>query len=811
MKRQIAVLLISLLAVTIEGLAAQTQEGRDTQGFIRGRVLDSELQFPLEYANIVLYDKTSKAQITGTITDKDGNFRLTGINPGIYYMEVNFIGYHASTIDPIEIKADQTDIDLSIIPLRQAVIPLKEIQVEAERPDIEFKIDKKVINVSKEYTAVSGTAVDVLEKVPSVTVDIEGNVELRGSSNFTVLIDNRPTVLESNEVLQQIPASTIDNIEIITNPSAKYDPEGVSGIINIITKKKKSRGESGIINLNAGLIKRYGGDFLLNHRRTNFNVYFGVDYNKRVYPGTFQAESRTFIYDTTSFIYSSGSSRWGRTFFGLRGGIDLNLSNNDVWGLALRYGGRAMKRFSELDFDEWTEPGGIHNLYISEGNSKNGGDFYSANMDYCHTFEKKGHEISGQLNFSRRGGDEESTTELLDMDGLITSGQQSTEGGPSTRLRIRLDYSLPLSGKNQFEAGYQSRFSRSEEITTMHDYNPTLGEYEFKSDYSHTVEYNRYIQSLFATYLGELGRFGYQGGIRGEYTYRFIELMGENESFSIDRWDFFPTVHFSFEYSKMNQMMASYTRRIERTRGWYLEPFLTWSDAYNVRRGNPDLKPEYIDSYEIGHQMQLGRSQLSSEVYYRVTHNKVERVRSVYDANVMLHTIENVGTDYTFGTELMLNLEQFKWWNLNLMGNLYDYRIRGVLYGEPFSQESFNWRTRINNTFNLGRATRIQIDGIYNSPTVSAQGRREGFFVTNVAVRQYILNRSLSATLQVRDIFSTAKFEYTSEGTDFYSYRQSTRQSPMVTLTITYNFNNYKQERRPDEIQEEFEGEENFQ
>jgi len=771
-------------------------------------VIDSELQSPLEYANIVLCDKNSKAQITGTITDKYGHFQLTGVNPGIYYIEVNFIGYHLNTIDPIEINPDQTDIDIGIIPLKQAVIVLEGIQVEAERPDIEFKIDKKVINVSKQYTAVSGTAVDVLENVPSVTVDIEGNVELRGSSNFTVLIDSRPTVLEPNEVLQQIPASTIDNIEIITNPSAKYDPEGISCIINIITKKKKLRGESGIANLNAGLGERYGGDFLLNHRRTRFNVYFGADYNKRVYPGSSQSESRTFIYDTTSFIYSSGDSRRGRTFYGLRGGIDLNLGANDVWRLGLRYGGRAMERFSELDFDEWTDPGGIHNLYISEGNSENGGDFYSANMDYRHTFEKKDHEISGRVNFSRRGGEEESTTELLDMDGVITSGQQSTEGGPSTRLRIRLDYSLPLSEKNRFETGYQSRFSRTEDITTMHDYNPTLDEYEFKSEYSHTVEYNRIIHSLFATYAGELGRFGYQGGIRGEYTYRFIGLMGENESFSIDRWDFFPTVHVSYQYSNGNQMMTSYTRRIQRSRQWYLEPFLTWSDAYNVRRGNPDLKPEYIDSYELGYQRQFGRSLFSLEAYYRVTHNKVERVRSVYDANVMMHTTENVGTDYTFGTELMLNLEQFKWWNLNLMGNLYNYRIKGVLYGEPFSQESFNWRTRINNTFSLGRSTRIQINGIYNSPTVSAQGRREGFFVTNVAVRQYILNRSLSATLQIRDIFSTAKYEYTSEGTDFYSYRRSSRKSPILTLTITYNFNNYKQERQRDEIQEEFEGEE---
>jgi hypothetical protein len=307
-----------------------------------------------------------------------------------------------------------------------------------------------------------------------------------------------------------------------------------------------------------------------------------------------------------------------------------------------------------------------------------------------------------------------------------------------------------------------------------------------------------------------LGLLGYQGGMRGEYTYRFIELMGENEDFGIDRWDFFPTIHASYQYPGGHQMMASYTRRIERPRGWYLEPFETWSDAYNVRKGNPAIKPEYIDSYELGYQKVLGRNLFSVEPYYRVTHNLIERIRTVYDANIMLHTIENVGTDYTFGTELMLNLEQFKWWNLNLMGNLYDHRIEGKVHKNPFSQESFSWSARANNTFRFGNSTRIQINGIYNSATVSSQGHREGFFTMNAAFKQDFLNRILSATLQVRDIFSTARHEYTSEGRGFYSHTESFRESPVVMLTITYNINNYRPDRQRDQEQEDFEGEEDF-
>ncbi len=802
-------LLTLMLSLAIEGYSQKHQGRRVPGGLIKGNVIDAELKLPLEYVNIVLYDKATKDQITGTVTDKNGDFRLTGLKPGVYIMKAKFMGYHVNTIDPIEITRDRMYIDMGTIPLKQAVLVMDGVEVVDEKPAIEFKIDKKVINVSKHYTAVSGTAVDVLENVPSVTVDIEGNVSLRGSGSFTVLINGRPTVLEPNEALQQIPASTIENIEIITNPSAKYDPEGISGIINIITKKRKLQGVNGIVNLNGGMNERYGGDFLLNYKKVKYNTFFGADYNKRAYPGESQSESWTFLHDTTSFVNSRGESRFRMTRYGLRGGIDFNLGMNDILSIGGRYGGRAMERSSELAFDEWTVPGDT-NLYISESVWERGGDFYSVNMDYQSKFVKEGHEISGQAIFSKRDGEGKSTNELLNMSDSITSGQQSTEEGPARYYRLKLDYSLPLWRKDKFETGFQSRFSRSEDITKMFDYNPGTGMYEFQPEFSHTIEYSRDIHSLYSIYSGELGQFGYKGGIRGEYAYRFIELIGENEDFSIDRWNVFPTTHISYQFSKGNQMMASYTRRIKRTRGWYLEPFITWSDAYNVRKGNPDLKPEYVDSYEMGYQKYVGRNSFSLEAYYRVTHNKVERVRSVYEPNVILHTIENVGMDYTFGTELMLNLNLFKLWNLNLMGNLYNYRIEGELKGEPFSEESFNWKVNFNNTFKLGTATRIQINGMYGSPSVTSQGRREGFFYTSAALKQNIFSKNLSATLQVRDIFGTGKFEYTSEGADFYSHSLRSHKSPIVMLTITYNFNNYKPERRRDRDEEGFEEEEEF-
>lgn len=819
MRTRIALCLVLVLALAGGRLAAQVPTGqppadgggaggRAMPGMITGTVVDGVVEAPLEYANIILFSRRDEAQVTGTITHKDGRFVLESLRPGMYDLEIKFMGYEVERVEGIGLAPPEMSVDLGTIGLRRSVIALEEVEVSAEKPELVYKIDKKVINVDKQLTSTSGTAVDVLENVPSVSVDIEGNVSLRGSTSFTVLLDGRPTVLDPNDVLQQIPASTIANIEIITNPSAKYDPDGISGIINIITKKSKLAGVSGTVNANVGLDHKYGGDFLLSYRGQKTTAYIGADYNRREHPGTYETESRTYRDTVASFISSSGSSRWERDMYSGKAGLDISLTGNDVVSFEARGGRREFGRESDQNFDEWMSPPDTHNLYFSVSNMKGTGDFYSGSMDYQHTFSRDGHEILGQVVYSRHSGDDETFTELLDTTGEITSGQRSLEDGPSTRLRAKVDYVLPLEQGRKFEAGYQNRFDRSEDASEMYEY--VNGRYEFQPEFSHTSEYDREIHSIYTMYSGDQGRFGYQGGIRSEYTDRRMGLEGEDETYTIDRWDFFPTLHFSYEYSEGYQMMASYTRRIDRPRNWHLEPFLTWSDAYNVRQGNPSLKPEYIDSYELGIQKQFGPNMFAAEAYYRLTHNKTERVQSVYEDNVILHTTANVGKDYTFGTELMLNLNALRWWNISLMGNLYDYRVEGTLYEEEFSEESFNWRVRLNNTFKIARSTRIQLNGNYNSPTASAQGERKGFIFTDVAVKQEFLNRTLAATLQVRDVFRTGEFEFTSEGEDFYSRRRFSRKSPSVTLTLSYNFNNYKPERERPEEAEAFEGEEEF-
>jgi len=807
--RSYGMMVVMLVIAGMAGVFA-ADERTVPAGMIVGQVVDAQLGSPLEYANVVLYGSEDNEQVAGSATNTDGMFRLMGVTPGIYRLEVSFMGYYPTTVDTVRVVSSEEGVRLGTIELERAVLVVEGVDVTSDKPAVEFKIDKKVINVSKHYTATSGTAVDVLENVPSVTVDVEGNVTLRGSTNFTLLIDGRPTVLEPDDALQQIPANSIENIEIITNPSAKYDPSGIAGIINIIMKKQRAQGTNGIANANIGLDDKYGADFLLNHRMEKFNVYFGANYRDETFPGSIILENRTTSGDTTSFINSSGEMSWQRKFYGLRGGIDLYPGSRDVLSLSGRYGARDGGNSAVRDIVEWTEPGDTHNLYTSETSMDRGGNYYSLNTDYTHTFGVKEHNLKGHVMLSRRSGDEESTTELFDQNDLITYGVITREKGPSSRLRANLDYALPVFKTNALETGYQGSIDRTTDSTEMFEYDTLATEYVFMPQFSHTIEYDDNIHALYGIYKGEWGDFGYQAGLRGEYTYRFIELIGEDESFEIDRWDYFPTAHISYQPPHEHEVMVSYTRRIDRPRGWELEPFQTWMDAYNVRVGNPSLRPEYINSYELGYQKHFGRNFLSLEGYYRETENKVERVRSVYDENIILHSVENVGTDYSFGAEAMIDWDVFKWLNVSLTGDIYDYRIEGTLYGEEFSRESFNWNTRVNATFRITSSTRLQLNNIYYSPSVSSQGRREGFFATNAAIRQDLWNRRLSATLQLRNIFSTARHEFTSEGSNFYSYTEFSRKSPLVMFTLTFNFNRYRSDRERDENGEEFEEEQLF-
>ncbi len=768
----------------------------NVSGTVKGLIIDKEDGQPLEFVSVAIYNVTDKSLVTGTVSNDQGIFEIKGLVIGEYYLEVTYIGYDKTSVDGININTGRTHIKLEDIILPRISSQLDEVEIVAEELGIEYKIDRKVINVSQQLTAASGTAVDILENVPSITVDVDGNVSLRGSTGFMVLIDGIPSVLDPSEALQQIPSNSIENIEIITNPSAKYNPDGTAGIINVITKKDRLKGLSGTADINAGTYGRLGVGLLASYTKKKWSVFFGGDFNQGDRPGFSSSERITTNNDTTYFTRSNGDRNRSRDFWVLRGGFNYLLSEKDLFNVEFNYGYRSGERWANQNYEEWIEPGSSSiSRYLSQETSKRGGEFYSINANYKHDFKAPGHNLSAGISYRSRGGEDTSTNQLLDSAGNVTSGQINMEDGPGRVLQLNLDYVLPIGDANQFEAGYQSRMGRSTDLTKLYTYNEHTGDFELQPEFSNETSYLRDIHSLYAIYGGEKGKFGYQVGLRGEYTNRVIESSKIEEKSYIDRLDYFPSIHISYKLPAEQQVMASYSRRIERPRSWYLEPFITWEDAFNVRQGNPALKPEYIDALEAAYLIGFGEHSLSFEGYYRITHNKVERIRSVFTENVMMSRPENVGEDFALGGEFALGLSLFKWWKADISGNFYQYRLEGIYEEIIFERESFNWNTRLSNTFRFGKGTRIQLNSRYNSATVTAQGRRGDYWTADIAVSQEFFKKRMTAILQVRDMFGEVVRDTESMGTDFMSRSEYYNNAPQVRVTVNYRFNNYKKKR----------------
>jgi outer membrane cobalamin receptor len=789
--------------------AQERKFGNFTGGSVSGKVLDSSTKHAIEYANVVVFSQRDSSMVTGGVTDENGLFRLKLKRSGRFYVEFRFIGYDTERIETT-IKPDILNVDLGEIFIHPSSVILENVVVEGERSPVTYQIDKKVISPDQMQTVISGNAADILANVPSVQVDIEGNVSLRGSQRFTVLIDGRPSVLDAQDALQQIAASSIDKIEIITNPSAKYDPEGTTGIINILLKKNTSKGLNGNVNANAGMHDSYGGDFLINYQSNGIKTNISFDYNRRFSPGDRTQNNIYFLENNTSTINSVGDINRGRIRYEGRGGIEFSLGRSDVLSFGVRVGRRKGQRTGNQNYTQFSDQEPEELNYLGITDRSRAGTYYALNSNYVHTFGAEGHQLLGEVFFSNQNSDENTTTSEFD-EGIQFSGRQTKEFGPSTDFRGKLDYTLPFHELSKFEAGYQGQVDLSEETNELYEFNPGNGEYEYQSEYSNINQYTRSEHALYSIYSNKILDIHFQGGLRAEYTYRTIEVPTQNESFNIDKVDYFPSFHTSYKFSEDATLMASYSRRIDRPRGWALEPFPTWIDANNVRSGNPDLQPEFIDSYETGIQAILGEVSVSSEIYYRITKNKIEFIRTIVDEDVTLTTFENVGKDYSLGAEVMFNFNLFQFWNVNLMGNVYDYLVEGVLYDEPFSRSSFNWQTRFNNTFKLWSSTQVQFNLNYNSPSVSSQGRWEGSLRSDFSIRQEIIKNVLAATLQVRDVFGTRKREFTSEGENFYNFNQYDFNSPTLMLNLRFTFNNYKPKReRRGGDNGDFEGGEDF-
>ncbi len=799
-------LTLTLLLIAIYSLAQRQVGGRGDApnmpaiGTITGQIQEYITRNPMGYANVAVFSMRDSSMVTGTVTNMDGEFFLENVRFGQYYLVANFMGFKRDTIHNIKINPKQTSVDVGLIELHSATEDLEAVEIVADKELIEYQIDKKVINVSQDIMAEGGSAITALENTPSVQVDIDGNVSLRGSSSFTVLIDGRPSVLEGSDALQQIPASNIETIEIITNPSAKYDPDGVAGIINVVLKEKIEKGFNGVVNASVASDNSIRTDFILNYRYNKFNFFVGADYNDRNRNGSRESRNETYGDDTTYLRNSFGDRNRGRVGYGIRGGFDYSLSDRTIIGLQGRTGYYEFNGGRTSFLEEFTNPVSITEYTYSESEMNRSGNYNNLTLDFQHKFDDLGHQIEGMAFYSTRDGDDfDEQREYLTDAGWNKLDDEpyyirTTEIDADEEFRFKIDYTKPIGEEGKFEAGAQARIEEETEIYTFNDWSYTDIEWVEDTLFSNDMDFKRDIYSLYSIYSNTWRSFGYQIGLRGEYTYREIKNKKADEPSLIDRWDYFPTLHLSKSFDNKDQMMASYSRRIDRPRGWYLDPFITYIDQFNYRQGNPNLEPEYIDSYEISYTKRIWESMFTLEGYYRVTNNKITRIRTLQEDGSFLHTYENLNNDYALGSELMIRTDPTEWLNLTISGNLYHYRIDGSIADEDIDTESLNWNSRLNAIFKLPKDFRVQFSGYYSGPTVRAQGEREGFLMTNAAIKKSFFNNHLSLTASVRDIFGTAKYEFTSVGESFYTYDYFDREAPIFSLSLSWMINNYKRE-----------------
>ncbi len=798
------VISLNLMAQRPGGMQGQRSDGQRPvgEGKISGSVFDKQTGEPVEYANIVVFKMRDGSMVSGTISNIKGFFEMEKVPYGMYKVTLDFIGYDKITIDSIRLFPRNPNVDLGKQILSQSMVMLEGVNIVADKISYEYKIDKKIVNVSQDATSAGGTAADVLENTPSVEVDIEGNVTMRGSGNFTVLINGRPSILEGSDALQQLPASNIENIEIITNPSAKYDPDGTAGIINVILKREVDQGFGGLVNLSAGMNDKYRSNVLLNYRINKWSFTGGFDYRDDNFKMTRKSDRETYYTNTdyTEYINSFGARNMNRKSVGGNFGVEYSFSDKTVMGLSGKFGTFDFGMSGLNNTNEFTSPVSTNVYYNSLSSMNRNSNFYDVNFNLQHKFDDKGQKLDFLFYYSNRDGDSDDFTLEKETDAswnetaTILNSNRSVEISENKEYRVQMDYVKPISEKGKLELGYQARLSDSYEKYDFEDFDGSA--WINNPLFSSSSDFKRDIHSGYAIFNNETSNgFGYQLGLRTEYTNRETGVEGVTGLYTIDRFDLFPSLHFSKQLKQENQLMLSYSRRINRPRGRELDPFLSYMDENNRSQGNPGLEPEYIDSFELAWQKKWPKSFMTVEAYYKITTNLITRILQNTDEGYVLHTSANLDKDYSLGTEAMINREFSKKLSMNLSGTIYYYKIKGSIESGVVDRSSTNWRTSLNSTYKFTPLTRLQLRLGYRGATTTAQGQRKGFMTSDLALRHDFWKRKATLTLQVRDLFKTMKRDMIVEGANIWEHMVMQRESQILQLSFSYKINNYKQKR----------------
>ncbi|MBN2807813.1 MAG: TonB-dependent receptor [Prolixibacteraceae bacterium] len=765
---------------------------------VSGRIIDQASGQALEYVSVALYDNTDSSLVTGTISDASGAFALTQIAPGTYHLKITSIGYAAYHSAAITLSKAEKNENLGDIALSTTSSDIAEVFVSAEKSRIEYKIDKRVVNVDKELSAKGGTAVQALENTPSVQVDGQGNLTLRGSSDYIVLIDGKPSILKGSDALKQIPANNIKQIEVITNPSAKYDADGQAGIINVIMKKELMQGLNGNLSAAYGNTDKASANATLNFRKKNVNLFAGFDYADNTYRETIDVQSKitlpAFSQTTTGTIrpYSKNENLC------FRGGLDWEINPKNNLSLSGGFSKQGYDNASNATSEVWNSTTNQTNTYKSDILMDVKGNVFNVSLDYSHQFSEK-----QKLSFSNhlstwKGQDVNTVNEYFSVTSIgadsISVMNDFVKDNHNFTYRMNVDFVTPLLS-GELEAGAQYRVEPRYEDLLFRDFRTESKTWEKNDEFSYVLDYDNTIYSGYCTYSGQFRGIGYKIGLRSEYFMRSIDLSTEEASIDYNKFMFYPSVHLSKDLNEKNQIQASYSRRINRPQPWVLNNTPKYLDTRNVMKGSPYLIPEFTDAFELNYRSSHEKVTFWLNTYFRNTSNALSALRIMGDDGTMYHTLSNSKNQQAYGAETGADFKLFKWWNLNTNVNVYNYKLTTTITNVDKLQEVITWDARMVNNFNLKWGTRLQATAYYRAPGVDPMGKVSGITYAGLAANQSLLKGKLNLNISAQNLLKM-KYTYDTKTEQFDNQYIIQEEGPIFMASITYNFNNFQHKNR---------------
>lgn len=800
-----AFLVLSVLSYSVN---AQTPAA----GKVTGQVIDAGNGQPVDFATTAIINRATGKAAKAAQTNNQGRFVLSGIPEGVYTLKISFVGYQPSSVQTITITAGKPIVDAGIIklvPSKSSV--LKEVVVQGQRSDIQLGVDRKVFSVDQSIVSEGGSATDLLSNVPTVSVDIDGNVSLRGTSNVKILIDGKQSAIGGGDiasVLQSLPASSIENIELITNPSSKYDPEGQTGIINIVLKKNKKLGSNGSASFSAGNKDNYNASANFSYRDGRLNLYgnYSYRYSNRFFGGF----SNTKFTENNRLLNNESDAKRHSINHTAKIGADYYIDDLTTIGVSGNLNFRNGNRPETINYLYQNYSAALDGTSIRKSDEDEQDKGYDLSLDFDRKFKRKGEELTANFSYGHDTEDENETfhQDFYDpsnikkdtVDGRINDNNQS-----GRNYNIQADYTLQFNQDQKFEAGYRTTIRNDDESQVSDHLNYRTG--NFTRDYNLTNDFSLddIVHAVYVNYQNQITKtFGFQAGIRAEQAYlnteyRNIDTAGMlpvSVKGKLNYFRVYPSIFFTKKLGNGNQFQLSYTRRVNRPRGWQVNPFRDISDPNNIRQGNPGLKPEDVHSFELSHMKYWKSLTFTSSLYFRQVNDVVEGIQQKIDSTTTLTQYSNLSRYQAGGLEFISRADFSK--NFNLTANI------NVTYNKNFGSREYHiegnsgysWSGNLIANTQLPYNLTAQINMNYTSERVTVQGRSKPMFGTDAALKMDVLKKKGSLSLNVRDIFNSRKWEMETETADFQREFKRSMQGQMTTLTFSYRFGKTDQQQR---------------